>query len=70
MVFNGVMDPKKPLRRSYSNRMIAGVVGGLAEYIGIDPVLARVIYVLASLFTGVIAGIVAYLILLFVVPDA
>jgi phage shock protein PspC (stress-responsive transcriptional regulator) len=50
--------------------MIAGVVGGLAEYIGMDPVLARVIYVLASLFTGVVAGIVAYIILVVVMPDA
>lgn len=52
-----------------SNRMVAGVVGGLAEYLGMDPVLARVIYVLASFFAGVIAGIVAYIILMFVMPD-
>src|SRR5688572_260879 len=37
-----------PLRRSRSNRMIAGVVGGLADHFGIDPTLARVLYVVGS----------------------
>ncbi len=63
------MDPKRPLRRSRANRMIAGVVGGLADYIGIDPVLGRVIYALASLFTGLAAGVVVYLVMMFVMPQ-
>ncbi|HET6487509.1 MAG TPA: PspC domain-containing protein, partial [Spirochaetia bacterium] len=44
------MDAKRPLRRSRTNRMIGGVVGGLADYIGMDPVLARVLYVLIAVF--------------------
>jgi phage shock protein C len=64
-----VMDPKRPLRRSRNNRVIAGVIGGLAEYIGIDPALARVIYVLVSVFSAAFPGILAYLILLFVMPE-
>ncbi len=63
------MDPKKPLRRSFANRMISGVVGGLSEYVGIDPVLGRVIYVLASLVTGVMAGVIAYVVLMVVMPE-
>ncbi|MCA9254540.1 MAG: PspC domain-containing protein [Phycisphaerales bacterium] len=35
----------KVLRRSRHNRMIAGVVGGAAEYLGMDPTVARVLYV-------------------------
>ena len=63
------MDMKKPLRRSRSNRMIGGVVGGLAEYIGMDPALARLLYVLVSVFSAAFPGILVYIILLFVMPD-
>ncbi len=63
------MDPKKPLRKSRTNRVIAGVVGGLAEYIGMDPALARVLYVLLSVFSAAFPGIVVYLILLVVMPE-
>jgi phage shock protein C len=57
--------PKK-LTRSSSDRMLGGVAGGLAEYFGIDPVIARVGFVIATLMSG--AGLVAYLALLIVVP--
>ncbi len=60
---------KKPLKRSRSNRMIAGVVGGLAEYIGMDPVLARVLYVLISVFSAAFPGVLVYLILWVVMPE-
>ncbi len=63
------MDPRKPLRKSRTNRMIAGVVGGLAEYIGMDPALARVLYVLISVFSAAFPGILVYLILLVVMPE-
>lgn len=49
--------------------MIAGVVGGLAEYIGMDPTLARVLYVLISVFSAAFPGILVYLILLVVMPE-
>jgi phage shock protein C len=61
------MDEPKKLRRSKSNRMIAGVVAGLADYLGMDPTLARVIYVLIALFGG--AGILLYIILWIVIPE-
>lgn len=43
------MSLKAPLRRSRSDRMIAGVVGGLAKYFGRDPTVARVLYVVISI---------------------
>jgi len=49
--------------------MIAGVVGGLAEYMGIDPALARVLYILISVFFAAFPGILVYLILLVVMPE-
>jgi phage shock protein C len=62
------VDVKKPLRRSRSNRMIGGVVGGLAQYIGMDPALARVLYVLISVFSAAFPGILVYIILLIAIP--
>jgi phage shock protein C len=62
-------DLKSPLRRSRSDRMIAGVVGGLARYFGIDPTLARVIYVVGSVISVAFPGILIYVILWAVVPE-
>ncbi|HET7161614.1 MAG TPA: PspC domain-containing protein, partial [Rhodanobacteraceae bacterium] len=45
------MGTHPPLRRSRHDRMIAGVVGGLADYFGLDPGLARIVYVLVSIFS-------------------
>jgi phage shock protein C len=49
--------------------MIAGVVGGLARYFGIDPTLARVIYVVGSVISVAFPGILIYVILWAVVPE-
>jgi len=62
-------DLSKPLRRSASNRMVAGVCGGLADWLGWDPTLVRVAYVLISLFSAAFPGIIAYAILWFVMPE-
>ncbi len=59
--------PYKKLYRSRRERMIGGVCGGLGEYFGIDPTLVRVLFVVAALFGG--PGILAYLILLIIVPE-
>ena len=58
-----------PLRRSQSNRMIAGVVGGLAKYFGIEPTLARVLYVVGSIVSVAFPGILVYVILWAVIPQ-
>ena len=58
--------PKK-LYRSRSKRMIAGVCGGLADYLNMDPTLVRILTVVISLFTGI--PIVLYIVALFVVPE-
>ena len=55
----------KKLYRS-SDRKLAGVCGGLAEYINIDPTIIRVIWALVGL-TG--AGLVAYLVCALVIPE-
>jgi phage shock protein C len=57
----------KRLERSKSSRVIAGVCGGIANYLNMDPNLVRILTVLISLFTGV--PIVAYIVLAFVLPE-
>lgn len=63
------MDNSKKLTRSKDNRMIAGVCGGLAEYFSIDPTIVRLIYALFTLFTVGFAGVIAYVVMCFVVPE-
>ena len=63
-------DLARPLRRSRSNRQIAGVVGGLAEYFRVDPTLLRVIYVVGSLVSAAFPGILVYVLLWLLVPEA
>jgi phage shock protein C len=60
--------PTRKLRRSGRDRMIAGVCGGLAEYFGMDPTVMRVLYVLVSLLSAAFPGIIAYIVLMFVMP--
>jgi phage shock protein C len=59
--------PRNPLRRSKSNRMLAGICGGLGEFFGINPIWFRIAFLIA-LIPGGVPGIVVYLILLFIIP--
>lgn len=62
------MDNNKKLTRSRSDKMLAGVCGGLAEYFGLDSSLVRIGYVLLSLFTA-FAGVLVYIIMWLIVPE-
>jgi phage shock protein C len=64
-----MVDARQPLRRSRSDRIIAGVIGGLARYAGIDPTLARVIYIVGSIISAAFPGIFVYVVLWLVVPE-
>ena len=59
---------KRKLQRS-SNKMVAGVCAGIAEYLGLDVTIVRVAYVLISIFSAGFPGLIVYLILMFVMPD-
>ena len=63
------MSPARRLRRSRDDRMIAGVVVGLAEYFGQDPALFRVLYVVLSIVSAAFPGILVYAILWLVIPE-
>lgn len=61
--------PRKPKRltRSRTDRMIAGVCGGFAEYAGVDVNVVRLALVALSLFVG--TGVVLYLIAWVLLPE-
>jgi len=59
----------KKLYKSKKNKIFAGVIGGIGEYFNIDPVLLRIVWVLATSFTGFVPGIIAYIISILVVSE-
>jgi len=59
----------RPLMRSRRNRMIAGVVGGFADYLGMDPTLARILYVVVSVLSAAFPGILVYVICWMLMPE-
>jgi phage shock protein C len=61
---------EKKLMRSADDRMLAGVAGGLAEYFAIDPTLVRLIFIIIALFGGGFTGILIYVVLWIVMPEA
>ena len=60
------MEPKK-LRRSTTDKVIAGVCGGVGNYFDVDPVLIRVIWALCCAVLG--TGLLAYIICAIVIPS-
>lgn len=61
------MEPKR-LYRNRTDRMIGGVCGGLGKYLNVDPTLMRLIAVLLVVVTGLIPGVIAYLLMMLIVP--
>ena len=64
------MPVKKPgLQRSRDDRIIAGVCGGIAEWLGWSPTSVRVLYVLVSVLSVAFPGILVYLVLWVLMPE-
>ena len=57
---------EKKLYRSVSNKKLAGVCAGLAEYLNMDATIIRLIWALITLFAG--AGLLAYIVCALVIP--
>jgi phage shock protein PspC (stress-responsive transcriptional regulator) len=57
-----------PLHRSTNDSIIAGVCGGIAEWLGWSSTMVRVLYVLFSILSVAFPGILVYLILWFLMP--
>jgi phage shock protein C len=56
------------LRRSRSHRILGGVCGGLAEWLGWDPTVVRILYVVVSILSVAFPGILVYLVLWLIMP--
>ncbi len=61
--------PRVALRRSRDERMIGGVCGGLAEWLGWDVTLVRVAYVILSVLSAGFPGILVYILLWIIMPE-
>jgi len=64
------VNPSHALVRSRRHRMLAGVCGGLAEWMGWDPTVVRIVYVLGSIFSVAFPGMLVYVILWILMPEA
>ena len=65
-----VNDPlSQPLMRVRQGKLIAGVCGGIAKWLGWDPTLVRVLYVVGSTVSVAFPGILVYIILWLVMPQ-
>ena len=62
------MPSSNPLHRSRSDRVIAGVCGGFANWLGWSPTGVRILYVVISILSVAFPGILVYLILWLVMP--
>lgn len=60
---------KRPLRRSRRHRIIAGVCGGMAEWLGWNPTVVRIFYVVLAVFP-LVPGLLVYAILWVALPEA
>ncbi|MDO8436406.1 MAG: PspC domain-containing protein [bacterium] len=58
----------KRLYKSKSNKVFSGVIGGVGEYFEIDPVLLRLFWLVIVIATGIIPGVLVYLVSIFIVP--
>ena len=60
------MNPRR-LFRSRTDRVLTGIAGGMAEYLEVDPTIVRILWVLATIFTGGLV-LLLYIVLAFVIP--
>lgn len=59
------------MKRLYASkdRKIAGVCGGIADYFDVDPTLVRLGWIVLTVATGVVPGVIAYVIAAIIMPQ-
>jgi len=62
------MNSQHRLTRTSNDRILGGVCGGLARWLGWDPTLVRVGYVIVSLLSAAFPGLLVYIVLWIVMP--
>ncbi len=58
----------KKLYRSQNNIILSGVLGGIGEYLELDPVVVRIVFLVLTCFTAFFPGVLFYIVALFVIP--
>ena len=58
----------KKLYKSRTNKIFAGVIGGIGEYVEVDPTILRIVWLLIVVFTGFFPGMIAYILAMIIVP--
>lgn len=58
----------KILYKSQNNRILTGVLGGLGEYYNVDPTILRLAFIIIVLMSGIFPGVIAYIIAALIVP--
>ena len=61
-------EERRRLYRSRSDKMIGGVLGGMAEHWSVDPSIMRILYVALTLLTAVVPGIFLYFVMVIIIP--
>jgi phage shock protein PspC (stress-responsive transcriptional regulator) len=59
-----------PLHRSRQHKIVAGVCGGIADWLGWSPTVVRILFVAVSLLSAAFPGIIVYLVLWVLMPPA
>ncbi len=59
----------KKLTLSKTNRQLMGVCGGIAEYLGVDPTVIRVLWVAGAFFSAFVGAAILYAVLSFIMPQ-
>jgi phage shock protein PspC (stress-responsive transcriptional regulator) len=60
----------KRLYRSGTDKKIAGICGGMGEYLDVDPTVVRLVTIILALATGLIPMTIGYIIAWFIIPEA
>lgn len=68
---NTTLAPTTPKRlvRPTTGKMIGGVCAGIARYLDVDPTVIRIAFALLTIFTGIVPGILAYAVLMLLLPE-
>lgn len=64
------VETPKRLHRSRTDKKVAGVLGGVAEYLEMDVSIVRIAYVIGTVVTGFVPLMALYIIMIFIVPTA
>ncbi len=59
----------KKLYRSKTDKVFAGICGGLGKYLNMDATVIRIIWMLVVVFTGFVPGVLIYIIGVFIIPE-